>query len=111
MYLYSSPADGRINDRNMSYKIIINEYAVFGCCVCVDNVASDLFISSIEEQVLLCQCSNLQRFLIAPHSLGIFFFRESEGFVLRHRLLDSLRGLQLQPNHMLTFSESELLRR
>jgi hypothetical protein len=38
-------------------------------------------------------------------------FRESEGFVLRQRLLDSLRGLQLRPNHVHIFSDSELLRR
>lgn len=38
-------------------------------------------------------------------------FRESEGFVLRQRLLDSLRGLQLQPNHIHIVSESDLLRR
>jgi hypothetical protein len=110
MYLYSPPADGRINDRNMAQKIIINEHAVFGCCVGVDYVASNLFISSIEEQVLLCHCSNLQRFLIAPHSSEIIF-QESEGFILRQRLLDSLRDLQLHPNHIHVFSDSELLRR
>jgi hypothetical protein len=36
-------------------------------------------------------------------------FRESEGLVLRQRLLVSLRGLQLQLNHIHIFSESELL--
>ena len=45
------------------------------------------------------------------HICHEIIFRESEGFILRQRLLDSLRGLQLELNYIHVFSESELMRR
>ena len=60
-------------------------------CFCVTAVTySDSSLHHIRQQII---------------------FRESEGFVLRQRLLDSLRDLQLQLNHIHVFSDSELLRR
>jgi hypothetical protein len=35
------PDDGRMKDRNMYYKIIIDESVMSGCCVCVDWIVND----------------------------------------------------------------------
>ena len=44
MYLYLLPDDGRMKDRNMSQEITIKEHIVFGCCVSVHRIATDLVI-------------------------------------------------------------------
>jgi len=41
MCLYFLPDDGRMNDGNISQKMIINERTVFGCCIRVDWIAND----------------------------------------------------------------------
>jgi hypothetical protein len=41
MCLYFLPDDGRMKDRNMSQKMMINERTVFGCCIRVECIAND----------------------------------------------------------------------
>jgi len=72
-----------------------------------------LVISLFPPSKSRCFCATAETFSDSSlhHIRQEMIFRESEGFVLRQRLLDSLRGLQLQPTHIHTFSDSELLRR
>jgi len=41
MCLYFLPDDGRMKDRNMSQKMMINERTLFGCCIRVEWIAND----------------------------------------------------------------------